>query len=156
MSSTTSPALAATPDLPRVGCDVVDVERLGRVLARRPALAARVFTERELAGVRRGGVAPGSSVEVARLAARWAAKEATRKALGDLRLAFHAVEVVSGPDGAPCLWLHGHASALACSLSHDGGVAMAVVLAPPTSDAPLDPDIPPHPDPDEEPAHAAG
>jgi holo-[acyl-carrier protein] synthase len=114
---------------PRVGCDVVDVARLGRALERRPRMRARVFTPRELQSVRRGGAEAGSHVEIARLAARWAAKEATRKALGDLRLPFHAVEVVSGPDGAPSLHLHGRPSSLTCSLSHDGGVAMAVVLA---------------------------
>jgi holo-[acyl-carrier protein] synthase len=132
---------------PRIGCDVVDVARLAGVLDRRPGLRARVFTDRELAGVRRGGVEAGSPVEVSRLAARWAAKEAARKALGDLRLPFHAVEVVTDPCGAPVLHLRGRPSSLSCSLSHDGGVAMAVVLAP---QVPI-----PHPL-REESAHAAG
>lgn len=118
------------PPAPRVGCDVVDIDRLAAVLRRRPALRERVFTERELADAGRGGAPIGSEVEVSRLAARWAAKEATRKALGDLRLPFHAAEVVADPAGAPTLHLHGRPSALTCSLSHDGGVAMAVVLAP--------------------------
>lgn len=117
----------ATPGL-TVGCDVVDVARLSRVLDRRPAMLERVFTDREIAAARRGGVAPGTSTERARLAARWAAKEAVRKALGDLRLPFHAVEVVSASDGSPQLYLHGQPSTLACSLSHDAGVAVAVVL----------------------------
>jgi holo-[acyl-carrier protein] synthase len=137
----------ADPPVPRIGCDVVDVTRLAGALDRRPGLRTRVFTARELAGARRGGVAAGSAVEVSRLAARWAAKEATRKALGDLRLPFHAVEVVSDAAGAPVLHLRGRPSALSCSLSHDGGVAMAVVLAPrlPTDHLHR-----------EEPAHAAG
>lgn len=119
----------------RVGCDLVDIGRLSAALDRRPALLARLFTARELADARRGGVAAGSEVERARLAARFAAKEATRKALGDLRLPFHAVEVRTDDDGAPLLHLHGTRTELACSLSHDGGLAMAVVVGlgvPPT------------------------
>jgi holo-[acyl-carrier protein] synthase len=112
------------------GCDVVDVARLSAAIDRRPGLLARVFTDRERADARRGGVRPGSTHERARLAARFAAKEATRKALGDLRLPFHAVEVRSARDGAPQLWVSGTRSGLACSLSHDAGVALAVVVGP--------------------------
>lgn len=109
------------------GCDVVDVARLSGAIDRRPALLARVFTDGELADARRGGVRRGSPTERARLAARFAAKEATRKALGDLRLPFHAAEVRRRDDGAPQLWVRGEPSPLSCSLSHDGGVALAVV-----------------------------
>lgn len=116
--------------LPRIGCDVVDVARLAARLDRRAGLAQRVFTERELADACRGGVAPGSRRHQERLAARFAAKEATRKAMGDLRLPFHATEVVSGPDGAPSLRVRGQDVGAQVSLSHDGGVAMAVVLLP--------------------------
>jgi holo-[acyl-carrier protein] synthase len=127
------------------GCDVVDVARLSAALDRRQGLLARVFTDREVADARRGGVAPGSPAERARLAARFAAKEATRKALGDLRLPFHAVEVRSAPDGAPQLFLHGERATLACSLSHDAGVAMAVVVG--TIDVAVTVTGPPGPDP---------
>lgn len=110
------------------GCDVVDITRLSTVIDRRPAFRERVFTDRERADARRGDVEVGSWTELSRLAARFAAKEATRKALGELGLAFQAIEVRSAPDGAPRLWVRGAPSALACSLSHDGGVAMAVVV----------------------------
>lgn len=110
------------------GCDVVDIARLGTVIERRPALLARVFTDRERADARRGGIDAGSWTERSRLAARFAAKEATRKALGELGLAFHDVEVRSAADGAPRLWVRGAPSTLTCSLSHDGGVAMAFVV----------------------------
>ena len=120
----------------RTGCDLVDIARLSAAIDRRPALLARVFTERELRDARRGGVAAGSEVERARLAARFAAKEATRKALGELRLPFHAVEVRTAEDGAPLLYLHGEPAQLACSLSHDGGLAMAVVVG---TDVPTSP-----------------
>lgn len=115
-------------DLPRIGCDVVDVARLSARLDRRAGLLARVFTEHEIADARRGGVAPGSPTERARLAARFAAKEATRKALGDLRLPFHATEVRTAPSGAPVLHLHGEPAEASLSLSHDAGVAMAVLV----------------------------
>lgn len=112
------------------GCDVVEVARLAAALDRRAGLLTRLFTDREIDDARRGGARPGSDVERARLAARFAAKEATRKALGDLRLPFHAVEVRTAQDGRPSLWLHGAPCELSCSLSHDAGVAMAVVVGP--------------------------
>jgi holo-[acyl-carrier protein] synthase len=109
------------------GCDVVNVARLSGAIDRRAGLVERVFTDRERTDARRGGVRAGSATEHARLAARFAAKEATRKALGDLRLPFRAVEVRRRADGAPQLWVRGERSPLSCSLSHDGGVAFAVV-----------------------------
>lgn len=111
----------------RTGCDVVDVARLSAAIDRRVGLLERVFTAREIADARRGGVGPGSATERARLAARFAAKEAARKALGDLRLPFHDVEVRTAGDGAPRLYVRGDASHLSLSLSHDAGVALAVV-----------------------------
>jgi holo-[acyl-carrier protein] synthase len=126
-----------------LGCDVVDVARLAGTIDRQPGFLERVFTARELTDVGRGGVDLASAVAQDRLAARFAAKEATRKALEDLRLPFHAVEVRTADDGAPRLYLHGEPSPLACSLAHDGGVAMAVVagLLPPASPA-SSPDTP--------------
>jgi holo-[acyl-carrier protein] synthase len=122
-----------------LGCDVVDVARLASTIERQPGFLARVFTDREVADAGRGGVDLASAVAHDRLAARFAAKEATRKALGDLRLPFHAVEVRTADDGAPLLYVHGERSPLTCSLAHDGGVAMAVVaglLAPAPSTSP--------------------
>lgn len=110
------------------GCDVVDVARLAAVADRRPGFVPRVFTDGEVADCRRGGVALTSPTGRARLAARFAAKEATRKATGDLRLPFHAVEVRRGPGGAPALHLRGAPTGWACSLSHDAGIALAVVV----------------------------
>ncbi len=118
--------------VPRLGCDVVDVARLSARLDRRPGLLARVFTDQEVADARRGGVAPGSPTERARLAARFAAKEAARKALGDLRLPFHATEVRTAPSGEPRLYLHGRPAEASLTLSHDAGIAMAVVALPAT------------------------
>ncbi|MCW2621494.1 MAG: putative holo-ACP synthase [Frankiales bacterium] len=116
-----------------VGVDVVDVARLEAALARTPALADRLFTEAE-----RHLVEPdGRPIES--LAARFAAKEAVAKALGSPGgLRWLDAEVVSGPRGRPVLHLHGNAAEEAdaqgirtwhLSLSHDGGVATAVVVA---------------------------
>lgn len=117
-----------------IGLDAVEVDRFRRALARTPALAERLFTEGERAyGNRFLDPAP-------RLAARFAAKEATMKALGVGlgAFGFHDVEVYNEPSGAPGLRLTGKAAALAgsrgvtsfrVSLTHTGTVAEAVVAA---------------------------
>lgn len=102
-------------------------------------MRARVFSAVEVADAQRGGVTEGSDVELDRLAARFAAKEATRKALGDLRLGFTDVEVRCDPDGAPRLFVDGEPSSLSVSMSHDGGMAMAVVVGPPAPPGPIGP-----------------
>ncbi|KQS17223.1 holo-ACP synthase [Frigoribacterium sp. Leaf186] len=116
-----------------IGVDVVDLERFGRTLDRTPALAARLFREGEL--VLRDGSPRGRPS----LAARFAAKEALIKSLGgSTGVSWHDVVVVSDDEGAPSLVLGGGARALAdsrgvsrlhLSLSHDGGVAVAYVVA---------------------------
>jgi|SRR5271163_3845189 len=132
-----SPDAAAA--LVGVGVDAVDVERFRNVLRRRPALAARVFTDAERHDAAR------SKDPTERLAARFAAKEATMKALGSGIGAFALkdVEVVRavGPGanrGAPSLALRAGAKRLAdergvgrllVSLTHTAQMAMAVVVA---------------------------
>lgn len=109
-----------------VGIDVCDVTRFGASLARTPALRPRLFTAEE------------ASLPLASLAARFAAKEALAKALGaPPGLAWHDAEVVSEPSGRPVLVLRGTVLARASllgvvsshvSLSHDAGIASAVVV----------------------------
>ena len=111
-----------------VGVDVVEVERLERALARTPSLVARLFTPAERAAGR-----------VESLAARFAAKEAVAKALGAPGgLRWLDAEVVREQSGRPRLVLHGGVAEEAAaqgistwhlSLSHDGGIATAVVVA---------------------------
>jgi len=113
---------------PVVGCDVVDVARMRRLLSERPGARDRLFTATEQADVLRGGVDPDGDIAVERLAARFAAKEATRKALGGRGPSLTSIEVRTDVDGAPSVWLDGRPSGLACSLSHDAGIAMAVVV----------------------------
>lgn len=115
-----------------VGVDVVDVARLSRVVALRgPELCRRVFTPEELRDCH------GS---VRRLAARFAAKEATAKTLGTGigPIGWRDVEVLTGVRGEPALALSGAARAAAkdrgldhwaVSLSHDATYAVAVVVA---------------------------
>jgi holo-[acyl-carrier protein] synthase len=110
-----------------VGIDVVDLERFARSLERTPNLADRLFTEHER------GVHPRS------LAARFAVKEALAKALGaPPGMRWTDAEVRRGPGGRPSLHVEGTVAAVAArlgvtswhiSLSHDGGVAVAVVIA---------------------------
>jgi len=117
-----------------IGVDAVDPERFGKALARRPRLAERLFTTGERDCARR------TADPVFRLSTRFAAKEATWKALGVGlgAVALGDVEVVGGGDRAPVLCLHGRAADLASaagvrrwhlSLSHTDRVAIAVVLA---------------------------
>lgn len=110
-----------------VGIDVVDVARFIATVDRVPALRLRLFTpeEREL---------PDNS-----LAARFAAKEAVAKALGapaGLRWQDATVRRVTGQQ--PVVEVTGTVAARAAelgvrrfhlSLSHDAGIASAVVVA---------------------------
>lgn len=110
-----------------VGIDVVDVARFGAVLERTPRLAERLFTDAERA------------LPLASLAARFAAKEALAKALGAPGgLHWRDAEVVRGEAGRPGLSVSGTVADLAAqlgvtrwhvSLSHDAGIASAVVIA---------------------------
>jgi holo-[acyl-carrier protein] synthase len=110
-----------------MGVDIVDVGRFTTSLERTPSLAERLFTPRELAVDR-----------PERLAARFAAKEATAKALGaPSGLRWHDAVIHSSDDGSPQLqFTDTVAKAVAergatswhVSLSHDGGMAIAVVI----------------------------
>jgi holo-[acyl-carrier protein] synthase len=116
-----------------VGIDVVLVERFIAALERTPLLAERLFTEAERITASGNPRSPDSS------AARFAAKEAVAKALGaPTGLSWHDCEIVSDPDGRPWLTVSGTVAAAAAergvsrwhlSLSHDGGIASAMVVA---------------------------
>ena len=112
----------------------MDLERFRAVLGRTPRLALRVFTEEER------HYAARQADPTRRLAARFAAKEATMKALGVGlgAFAFRDVEVVGLPSQAPSLRLSGRAAELAAragvrewkvSLTHSDLIAEAVVIA---------------------------
>ncbi|MXZ51968.1 MAG: holo-ACP synthase [Acidimicrobiaceae bacterium] len=117
-----------------IGTDLVDVDRFRTVLRRRPSVAVRLFTAGERTYAERA-IDPA-----ARLAARFAAKEATLKALGyglgGMRMA--DIEITRADDGRPELVLHGDARSTAAvhgvgrwlvSLSHTDHLAQATVVA---------------------------
>ncbi|WP_372345029.1 holo-ACP synthase [Streptomyces sp. KL116D] len=116
-----------------VGIDVAEIERFAASLERTPGMAERLFLKGELllpSGERRG---------VASLAARFAAKEAIAKALGAPGgLRWTDAEVWVEESGQPRMRVTGTVAARAAelgvtgfhvSLSHDAGVASAVVVA---------------------------
>lgn len=120
-----------------IGCDIVDVVRFCAKLADKQGLRERLFTPAE------------QQLKAESLAARFAAKEALIKALGgsaiqDTRgqvvydLRWHDMEVLPTAGVRPCfsdtsglrqaLQLAG-VSRLHLSLAHDGGMAVAYVVA---------------------------
>ena len=110
-----------------VGIDVVDIARFGETLERTPAMRERLFTpgERERS--------------LTSLAARFAAKEALAKSLGaGGGMHWTDAEVLVDDVGRPSLVVRGTVQARAeslgvtrlhVSLSHDGGIASATVIA---------------------------
>lgn len=126
----------------RVGVDLASVAEVERSLRHfGDRYARRLFTDHELASV------AGSDDPAASLAARFAAKEAVIKVLepSGSRPAWRDIEVRRRRNGACRLRLHGRAASLAhargiagmsVSLSHEAGLAVAVVAASvPTSPA---------------------
>jgi holo-[acyl-carrier protein] synthase len=121
----------------RVGIDIVAVATVAESLrgAHRDHYLERVYTEREVDDCR----GHSGRVEPERLAARFAAKEATIKALPgageEVRLT--QIEVVRDGSGSVSLELSGRAAELfaesggdqiALSLTHEGGFAAAIVV----------------------------
>lgn len=120
-----------------IGTDLVELDRFRLALARTPRLAERLFSEAERAYAAR------RRDPTERLAARFAAKEAVSKALGvgifgADGLSWRDVEVLPDRRGRPLVYLYGKAehrastlglTEIAVSLSHDGGLAIALVVA---------------------------
>jgi holo-[acyl-carrier protein] synthase len=110
-----------------IGVDVVDLERFALSLERTPHLSERLFTVDE------------RTARPESLAAAFAAKEAVAKSLGAPGgLEWHDVEVRHDDAGKPYLLVTGTVAAAAAaqgvlrwhvSLSHDGGAAVAMVIA---------------------------
>ncbi len=120
-----------------VGIDLIEIDRIERALARHPRLAERLFTAQERS------YAAGRARPSRHLAARFAAKEASVKALGlSGRFGLRDVEVVSGEP--PRVRLSGRAAeaaksarlTLRVSLTHSRDTAAAVAVA-----SPLEPSV---------------
>ncbi|HWU76411.1 MAG TPA: holo-ACP synthase [Rhodanobacter sp.] len=114
----------------RVGIDLVSVSAIAESLQQfGERFLQRVFTAAEVAYAM-----SVPALSASRLAARFAAKEATRKALRLDGIGWCDIEVVRQPDGACDIQLHGAARAiggtdlLALSMSHEGDHATAVVI----------------------------
>jgi holo-[acyl-carrier protein] synthase len=120
----------------RVGIDLTSVAEVADALREHGEhYLTRVYTAREVADCRSRG-----EVDPARLAARFAAKEAVRKVLGvgDGGLGWTAVELLRTPSGEVEVALSGQAAELAeraglasfaVSITHESGLAAAVVVA---------------------------
>lgn len=126
------------------GVDIVEIRRMERAVTRwGTRFLQRVFTPNEQRDC---------GARVPSLAARWAAKEATAKALGvglvglgvvpqpveERAVKLQEIEVQRAPTGQPLLILHGGAAARAAalgwrsvslSLSHSRDYAVAFVVA---------------------------
>ena len=114
------------------GVDIIEISRIRRVLDRySQRFLDRVFTPAEIEYCR--GRAPN-------LAARFAAKEATMKALGTgvRGVSWKDIEVIRAESGAPSVKLHGRAKAraerlqvveISLSISHSREFAVAFVVA---------------------------
>ncbi|MHB0914404.1 MAG: holo-ACP synthase [Thermoleophilia bacterium] len=114
----------------QVGVDIVEHERFARALERHPALVERVFTPAE----REYCLARANPLQ--HFAARFAAKEATGKAIGTGVRGWREIEVTA--PGRPEVSVSGRMAqaaeaagveSLAVSMSHSGSVSVSVVIA---------------------------
>ena len=118
-----------------LGTDICQIERVARYVERYgERFTKRCFTPREIEHCLR------YTNNAEQFAARIAAKEAASKALGTgWRRGVHwkCFEVANEPSGKPILRVHGRAAEIASemgvrninvSLTHDAGVAVAVVI----------------------------
>jgi holo-[acyl-carrier protein] synthase len=119
-----------------VGVDLVSVQQVRELIdAHGERYTGFAYSERELADC-----TTEHGIDAARLAARFAAKEAALKALAPSEegIQFSEIEVLRDAAGSVSLALSGRAaelaeragvSELALSISHEGGLACAVVVA---------------------------
>lgn len=118
-----------------LGVDIVEIERMARIIERSPAFAERVFTDDERA------YCEGTAVPAVHYALRFAAREAVVKALGtgfSCGIGVRDVEVRRASNGRPFVRLSGAARRIAAeqgvrelplSLSYTHSEAVACALA---------------------------
>jgi len=105
-----------------VGVDVTVVDRIAAALRRNPRFAQRIYTDSEQRY---------AAAKPERWASRWAAKEAVKKlygSMGERMPAYKDIEVVRRRGGAPQVHVRGEPTDIALSLTHDGGLAIAVAV----------------------------
>jgi holo-[acyl-carrier protein] synthase len=106
-----------------IGLDIVEVQRIRRVIRRTPGFLDRIYTQEEIAYCR------GHKDPWPHYAVRFAAKEAVWKALGRERIALKDISVDRDRRGKPCVLIKGRrAHGLKLSLSHGEDYAVAVAL----------------------------
>lgn len=123
------------PSAGAIGIDIVEIRRLERVSRRwGKAFLSKVYTERELA------YAKSKRFPAQHLAARFAAKEAIFKALGEVETDFVGwknIEILNDANGKPCVQWHAQAErtrrrrgirAAVVSLSHSDHYAVASAM----------------------------
>ena len=123
-------------DDPAVGVDIVEVEAVAAALSsgRAERYLELVYSPEELRDC-----TGAHGIEASRLASRFAAKEAVRKAIGGeiMDLPWRSIEVVRAVDGRPSVRLDQPATAVArrrglrafaVSLSHEPAYAAAIVV----------------------------
>ncbi len=105
----------------------MEIARVEHFVQSHPGLLNKLYTEREIA------YCQGKKNSAERFAARFAAKEAVVKALGDGKIGFKDIEIIHDFWGKPQVCIHGQAelkevSSISISLSYAGGYAVAYVL----------------------------
>jgi holo-[acyl-carrier protein] synthase len=94
-----------------LGVDICEIVRMERALARHPTMRERVFTPAEIA------YCDSKARPAESFAGRFAAREATIKALGGYRgKRWQDISVGRAPTGAPSIVLEGHAKSRADAL----------------------------------------
>jgi holo-[acyl-carrier protein] synthase len=97
-----------------LGVDISEIARMERALARHPTMRERVFTAEEIA------YCDSKARPAESYAGRFAAREATIKALGGYRgKRWQDISVTRAPSGAPAIRLRGNAERRAAQLGID-------------------------------------
>jgi holo-[acyl-carrier protein] synthase len=116
-----------------LGVDICEITRMERALSRHPTMRARVFTAEEIA------YCDSKARPAESYAGRFAAREATIKALGGYRgKRWQDISVARHPSGAPAIALRGNAkrradglavSRILITFTHERANAVAFALA---------------------------
>ncbi|WLR54961.1 holo-ACP synthase [Mesobacillus subterraneus] len=108
------------------GIDIVEIERIRKLVESQPRFPERVLTEKEREVYRRYNERRGMEF----LAGRWAAKEAFSKAKGTgigKELSFMDIEIESDPNGRPIV-TKPYVGGVHLSISHSEQYAIAQVV----------------------------
>lgn len=111
-----------------IGIDLIELDRIERVLAKQKRFLKRILTSTEREVYTR---LSKETRQVEYVAGRFAAKEAFAKAVGTGigKLSFQHIEVISNENGAPQIYVQGYeAKRILLSISHSKQYAIAQVI----------------------------